>query len=123
MAADSAILVINSRSSSVKFALFGTASIEPQRTWSGSLERIGFDDGRFLVGTVDGTALADETREIPDHDTALDAERNAGQQRVVSTDGSTIPIEAFKTDEELVIARHTQRSLSASENENVRAHG
>lgn len=72
MAADGAILVINSGSSSVKFALFGTASIEPQRTWSGSLERIGFDDGRFLVRTADGTALVDETREIPDHDTALD---------------------------------------------------
>lgn len=72
MAADGAILVINSGSSSVKFALFETVSVEPQRIWSGSLERIGFDDGRFLVRTADGTALVDETREIPDHDTALD---------------------------------------------------
>ncbi|MEQ8696718.1 MAG: acetate/propionate family kinase [Bauldia litoralis] len=72
MAADEAILVINSGSSSIKFALFGPASAEPVRRWSGSLERIGFDDGRFVVRAADGTALIDETGAIPGHAAALD---------------------------------------------------
>ena len=54
----------------------------------------------------------------------LDAARNAGQERVVSSDGSPVLIEAFKTDEELVIARHARDLLGASSTvEETHAHG
>ena len=65
-----AILVINSGSSSVKFALF--AAEEPlSRLWSGAVERIGLANGRFHAVDADGATVIDETRSIPDHDTAL----------------------------------------------------
>ena len=55
---------------------------------------------------------------------ALDAGRNAGHERVVSSDGSPVLIEAFKTDEELVIARHARDLLGASSTvEKTHAHG
>lgn len=72
MAAEGRVLVVNSGSSSVKFALFDAASHTPQRLWSGALERIGFDQGRFVVTDVQGTALVDEIPALPDHAVALD---------------------------------------------------
>ena len=55
---------------------------------------------------------------------ALDAGRNAGHERVVSSDGSPVLVEAFKTDEELVIARHARDLLGASSTiEKTHAHG
>lgn len=69
---DGTILVINSGSSSVKFALFDLAADEPRRVWQGALERIGFDAGRFTATDVRGTFLIDETLAIPNHVVALD---------------------------------------------------
>ena len=69
---DGTILVINSGSSSVKFALFDMAADEPRRVWQGALERIGFDAGRFAATDVRGTILIDETLAIPNHVVALD---------------------------------------------------
>jgi acetate kinase len=43
---------------------------------------------------------------------ALDAERNAGGARVISVDGGGVAVEAFPTDEELMIARHVRQVLS-----------
>jgi acetate kinase len=43
---------------------------------------------------------------------ALDAERNAGGARVISADGGGVAVEAFPTDEELMIARHVRQVLS-----------
>ncbi|MEC5325582.1 hypothetical protein [Aurantimonas sp. A3-2-R12] len=44
--------------------------------------------------------------------------------RVISADASRVPIEAFKADEELIIARQTRDLLRMSFTEaKVRAHG
>lgn len=72
MRADRAVLVINSGSSSVKFALFDAALNEARQVCSGALERIGFDHGRFIVTDVQGNALVDDTPALPNHHVALD---------------------------------------------------
>ena len=71
MTADGAVLIINSGSSSIKFAMFDLTSNEPERIWRGALERIGFDIGRFVVQNVQEVILNDQTLAIPDHATAL----------------------------------------------------
>lgn len=72
MASNSTLLVLNSGSSSVKFALFDLTPDEPRRIWSGAVQRIGFDSGRFTVSDVEGTSLAEETLPVRDHAAALD---------------------------------------------------
>ncbi len=72
MVADGAILVVNSGSSSVKFALFELASGDPRRVWQGAVERIGFDAGRIVATDMKGAVLVDEPRAIPNHVVALD---------------------------------------------------
>jgi len=86
MASNEAILVLNSGSSSVKFALFDLATDEPHRLWSGALERIGADSGRFAATDVHGTVLIDETPAIPNHVTALDMLLRWVEGRVSRTD-------------------------------------
>ena len=68
--ADDAILVINSGSSSVKFALVGAQESLP-RLWSGAIERIGLDNARLYATGGDGEPILDEVRAIADHDAAL----------------------------------------------------
>ncbi len=68
--ADRTILVINSGSSSVKFALF-SADDPLLRGWSGAIERIGLADGRFHAANADGTTVIDEAGAIANHDAAL----------------------------------------------------
>jgi acetate kinase len=63
------ILVINSGSSSVKFALFAAEKLS--RLWSGAIERIGLEDGRFYAVDSVGARVLDETKIIDDHKTAL----------------------------------------------------
>lgn len=70
MTANPAIVVINSGSSSVKFALFAATDTLP-RLWAGAIERIGLADGRFHATDADGNAAIDETLAIPDHRRAL----------------------------------------------------
>ena len=61
------ILVINSGSSSVKFALYGYAQALPQ-LWSGSVDRIGLGDSRFNETESIGDQAVGT---IPDHEAAL----------------------------------------------------
>ncbi|PZR87663.1 MAG: acetate/propionate family kinase [Stutzerimonas stutzeri] len=68
-AADGAILVVNSGSSTVKFALFGTASHLP-KLWSGVAERIGSPQARLLV-RGNGSAI-NQDAVLPDHEAALE---------------------------------------------------
>lgn len=42
----------------------------------------------------------------------LDATRNAGGERTISSSGSDVAVEAFPTDEELMIARHVRHVLA-----------
>lgn len=72
MIANPVVLVINSGSSSVKFALFDLSADEPDRMCSGVLERIGLDSGRFKARDMDGSPLIDEPEDIPNHVVALD---------------------------------------------------
>ena len=72
MTTDSMILVVNSGSSSIKFAVFALNSVEPRRTWSGAIERIGLEGGRFAANDAHGAGLIDERSEIPNHIVALD---------------------------------------------------
>ena len=69
VAAGDAILVVNSGSSSVKFALFGTADHLP-RLWSGIAERIGSPQARLTV-RGNGSAI-DQDAVLPDHEAALE---------------------------------------------------
>lgn len=65
-----AILVVNCGSSSVKFALFAAEKPLP-RLWSGAIERIGLENGRFRAVDGEGATVLDEIRDIADHETAL----------------------------------------------------
>lgn len=66
-----AILVINSGSSSVKFAGFNnTETLE--RIFSGAVERIGLEDARFYALDGKQEPVVDQTDAIPDHAAALD---------------------------------------------------
>ncbi len=71
MKSNSAILVINCGSSSVKFALFSAEEDAPRRLWSGALQRLGLPEGRFVAKGKDGAILFDETVDISNHVTAL----------------------------------------------------
>lgn len=72
MTAEWAIAVVNSGSSSVKFAAFADSeALRP--LWSGAVERIGFADARFRVRDAAGGKLVDEVRAIGDHEEALGA--------------------------------------------------
>lgn len=65
------ILVVNSGSSSLKFALFETDGREAL-VLSGRLERIGLEHGTFHVRDAAGRTLVDQTDEkLPDHPAAI----------------------------------------------------
>lgn len=68
--ATNAMLVINSGSSSVKFALFADDD-SLSRLWSGTVERIGLADGHIRATDAAGTVVLDETQTFADHDAAL----------------------------------------------------
>ncbi len=72
MKSNSAILVINCGSSSVKFAFFADEADAPRRLWSGALQRLGLPEGRFIAKAEDGAILFDETVDISNHVAALD---------------------------------------------------
>ena len=46
---------------------------------------------------------------------SLDSQRNEGNAPVVSSDGSAVTVRVMKTNEELMIARHTHKLLSGLE--------
>lgn len=62
--------MINSGSSSVKFAIFSSADSQV-RTASGTVERIGLPSARFRILDSDGATTFEATEEIPDHRTAV----------------------------------------------------
>lgn len=71
LSSGSTILVINSGSSSVKFALFA-ATLKLPPLFSGALERIGLPQGRFHVEGSTGTTLVDDQVSIASHRDALE---------------------------------------------------
>ncbi|HEX4893918.1 MAG TPA: acetate/propionate family kinase [Hyphomicrobiaceae bacterium] len=88
MASNSSFLILNSGSSSVKFAVF-SAGRGLARLLSGSLDRIGLSGGRLLVRDTIGEVVVDETRVASDHDAALGIllptiERHLSNHRIIS---------------------------------------
>lgn len=65
-----AILVLNSGSSSIKFAAFADVESRPL-LWSGAIERIGLAGARFHAVDGRGAEIGVETGGIADHDEAL----------------------------------------------------
>ena len=71
MSSDRSILVLNSGSSSIKFALYG-AKAELPRLFAGSLDRIGLSGGRFRAHGLAGESIIDVACDLADHAAALD---------------------------------------------------
>ena len=65
------ILAVNSGSSSLKFAVFHTASRAVTLECGGTLDRIGLESGHFQVHDSGGQTLHDERLSVPDHPAAL----------------------------------------------------
>lgn len=78
---NSAILVINTGSSSVKFALFDAAS-DLRRLFAGAVERIGLPHARFHFKDMAGSILFDEEVALPDHREALRRLIRASQEQL-----------------------------------------
>lgn len=72
MDSDRTVLVVNSGSSSIKFALFDLTLIEPRRIWNGVVNRIGSGAGQFIAKDVHGALIVSETMHIHNHGEALD---------------------------------------------------
>lgn len=64
------LLVINSGSSTIKFALFD-AGAEQAKLFGGVLDRIGDSRSRFVVKTATGDIVADQQIKVDDHDIAF----------------------------------------------------
>lgn len=93
MADDTTILVINSGSSSVKFALFaGETALA--RLWSGAIERIGLANAHFHAADEGGAHVIDKTADIADHGAALrlllDAVDDRGDRAPVAAVGHRV---------------------------------
>lgn len=71
LSSGSTILVINSGSSSVKFALFA-AELKLRPLFSGALERIGLPQGRFHIDDPTGTFLVEDQVSLASHRDALE---------------------------------------------------
>lgn len=67
---NSAVLTLNTGSSSLKFAIF-TNGERPRRLWSGAIERIGLPGTRFRLSDARDTVVHEETGTIDNHDAAL----------------------------------------------------
>lgn len=80
MVDDTTILVINSGSSSVKFALFAGEPLLP-RLWSGAIERIGLENGHVHAVDDLGEVVIDTTADIADHTVALGLLLDAVEER------------------------------------------
>ncbi|HEY7747581.1 MAG TPA: acetate/propionate family kinase [Aestuariivirgaceae bacterium] len=77
--AGATILVINSGSSSVKFALF-TAQ-ELSRLWSGAIDRIGLQNSYFHATDANGAQIIDDVMDIDNHQAALSQLLDTIEQR------------------------------------------
>jgi len=70
LAQNGQILVLNSGSSSVKYAVY-TRGTDLKLTLSGAVERIGLAQGRFYAHDANGVTLFDECKVVPDHAVAV----------------------------------------------------
>lgn len=75
----------------------------------GGLDRLVFTGG---IGANAPAVRAKVCADLEYLGVTLDTGRNASAARVISTDAGTVTVEAFPTDEELMIARHVRNVLA-----------
>ena len=76
----------------------------------GGLDRLVFTGG---IGANAADVRAQICAELGFLGVALDESRNLGMARLISTNASSVAVEALETDEEVVIARHVRRALES----------
>ncbi len=77
----------------------------------GGLDRLVFTGG---IGANAPAVRARICAELGFLGIALNEGRNLGMARLISSDASSVAVEAFETDEEIVIARHVRRVLESA---------
>jgi acetate kinase len=65
------ILVLNSGSSSIKFAMYEAADGQRTKIFEGAVDGIATDNGKFWIKDAEGKKLIDETPELPNRSVAF----------------------------------------------------
>ena len=65
------VLVLNSGSSSIKFAIYEAASVEPVRLYEGAVDGIGTEQGKFWIKIASGEKLIDQSPALPNRSVAF----------------------------------------------------
>ncbi len=77
----------------------------------GGLDTLVFTGG---IGEHSSPVRAEIARGLEHLGVRIDEERNARSEAIVSADGAACTVRVVKTDEERMVARHTQRVASSS---------
>ena len=65
------ILVLNSGSSSIKFAIYEAGGAEPLRLYEGAVDGIGTEQGKFWIKDSSGNKLVDQSPALPNRSVAF----------------------------------------------------
>ena len=65
------ILVLNSGSSSIKFAMYEAADGQRTKIFEGAVDGIATDNGKFWLKDAEGKKLIDETPDLPNRSVAF----------------------------------------------------
>jgi len=65
------VLVLNSGSSSIKFAMYEAGDGQRTKIFEGAVDGIGTDNGKFWIKDVDGKKLVDQTPDLPNRSVAF----------------------------------------------------
>src|ERR1700759_243067 len=71
------VLVLNSGSSSIKFAMYEAGDGQRTKIFEGAVDGIGTDNGKFWIKDADGKKLVDQTPELPNRSVAFSMVANA----------------------------------------------
>jgi acetate kinase len=111
MLPDSNILTINSGSSSIKFSFYGLGETEAL-ILKGELAGIGVERGYFRAEDQAGHQLTARKIDLPDHDVAWKTLFDWLQGHEIGKDLHAVGHRVMKTNEALMIARHTRDLLT-----------
>jgi acetate kinase len=65
------VLVLNSGSSSIKFAIYEAGGVEPCRLYEGAVDGIGTEQGKFWIKDANGARLIDQSPSLPNRSVAF----------------------------------------------------
>lgn len=65
------VLVLNSGSSSIKFAIYEAGGAEPRRLYEGAVDGIGTEQGQFWIKDAGGNRLIDKSPSLPNRSVAF----------------------------------------------------